>query len=185
MNALRKGGVLLTGVAIFALTGAAATTESSNDATRYNAKTTTSDTRFAREAESGGLAEVEMGQLAVAKATNPQVKQFGQRMIDDHMKADNELKNIASKDDISLPRGLTAHDRLIYDNLSKLSGTSFNHAYMFDMLKDHQADVNEFQMEASNGMNSDLKSFAGTTLPTLQEHLRMARETNNSLPGSR
>ncbi len=186
MSAIRKGGVLLTGAALFALVGGAAMAQKSDDATNFNgqANRTTSDTRFAKEAASGTLAEVQMGQLAVAKATNPQVKRFGQRMIDDHMKIDNELKNVASKDDIRLPKGLDAHDRLIYDNLSKLSGASFNHAYMYDMVKDHQADVKDFQMEAKNGSNSDLKSFAGTTLPTLQEHLRLAQETKNALPSS-
>jgi putative membrane protein len=126
-----------------------------------------------------------MGQLAVSKSSNPQVKQFAQRMIDDHGKADNQLQSVASKDDISLPAAMTSHEKLIYDNLSKLSGSSFDHAYMYDMVKDHQADVNTFQMEARNGSNADMKSFAGTTLPTLQEHLRLARQTNDALPGSR
>lgn len=174
MSAIRKGGVLFTGAAMVALMGGAAI-----------ANTINSDMRFARDAESGGIAQVRMGQLAVSKSSNPEVKQFAQRMIDDHTKADNKLQSVASKDNINLPAGMTAHEQLIYDNLSKLSGSSFDHAYMFDEVKDHQADVNEFQMEARNGSNQDLKSFAGATLPTLEEHLRLARETNKSLPGSR
>jgi putative membrane protein len=183
MSAIRKGGVLLTGAAMVALMGGAAMAQKSDDATNFNgqANKTASDSRFAMKAASGGTAEVQMGQLAVQKASNEQVKQFGQRMIDDHTKAGNELQSIASKDNISLPTGLNPHDKAVYDNLSKLSGPAFDRAYMRDMVKDHLNDVNEFQREANSGSNTDLKSFATTTLPTLQEHLRIARETNSSL----
>ena len=181
MSAIRKGGVLLTGAAMVALMGGAAIARQSNYATGSNAKVTSSDMRFAKEASSGGLAEVQMGQLAVEKATNPQVKQFGQRMIDDHKKAGDELKTIASRDRITLPTQMNTHDKLIYDNLSLLSGTSFDNAYMYDMVKDHQTDVSEFRHESSSGSNSDLKSFASSTLPTLQEHLREAQKTETSL----
>ena len=169
MNDIYQRAVFMTGAALLVMSGGLALAQNSGD------------TRFAKEAAAGGMAEVQMGQLAVQKASNERVKQFGQRMIDDHTKAGNELKNVASKDNISLPSELNPHDKLIYDNLSKLEGAAFDHAYMQDMVKDHQADVNEFQREASNGANPDLKSFATTTLPTLQEHLRLARETENSL----
>jgi putative membrane protein len=171
MGDIFRRGVLMSSAALLVLSGGLALAQ----------KGEPSDMRFARDAAAGGMAEVQMGQLAVRKASNERVKQFGQRMIDDHTKAGDQLKIIASKDSIGLPSELNAHDKLIYDNLSKLDGTAFDRAYMQDMVKDHQTDVNEFQKEASNGANPDLKSFATTTLPTLQEHLRIARETNNSL----
>jgi len=96
-----------------------------------------------------GVAEVQMGKPAVEKASNPQVKQFGQSMIDDHTKAGDQLKSVASKDNITLPADLNAKDKATYDSLSKLSGTAFDRAYMRDMVKDHQTDVNEFQKEAN------------------------------------
>jgi len=97
-----------------------------------------------------GVAEVQMGKPAVEKASNPQVKQFGQSMIDDHTTAGDQLKSVASKDNITLPADLNAKDKATYDSLSKLSGTAFDRAYMRDMVKDHQTDVNEFQKEATS-----------------------------------
>ena len=180
MSAIRKGGVLLTGAAMVALMGGAAMAQN-NNANGNKPETTPSDMRFAKEAAQGGNAEVRLGQMAVAKASDPQVKQFGQKMIDDHTKANNQLQSIASKDNITLPTGISARDKATYDSLSKLSGTAFDRAYMRDMVKDHQTDVNEFQQEANNGSNPDLKSFAGSTLSTLQGHLRQARDTDASL----
>ena len=99
-------------------------------------------------------------------------------MIDDHTKADDKLKDVASKDNlISLPTDMDAKDKATYNRLSKLTGPAFDRAYMKDMVADHKTDVAEFQKEATNGKNSDLKGFAADTLPTLQEHLKMAQDT--------
>ena len=70
------------------------------------------------------------------------------------------------------------------EKISKMSGAAFDKAYMQDMVKDHQKDVAEFQKESSNGSDPDLKSWAATTLPTLQEHLRMAKEALSAVNGS-
>jgi len=176
MRAGYRSGALLAGAALFVLSGGLATAQN----TKQSA-TTAGDSHFAREAASGGMLEVQLGQLAVQKSSNDRVKQFGQRMIDDHKKAGDELKNVASKDNISLPGAMSAKDKATYDSLSKLSGTAFDRAYMKDMVKDHTMDVSSFQKEANSGSNADLKTFAGNTLPTLQDHLKQARETNDSL----
>lgn len=176
-----KGGVLLTGAALFVTFGGLSLAQKSDDATHFNGTAKTADTRFAREAAMGGMMEVELGKVAVQKASSDKVKQFGQRMIDDHTKAGDQLKEIAAKDNITLPSELDARHKAIVDRFSNMSGTSFDRAYMRDMVKDHQTDVADFQKEANNGSNPDLKSFATMTLPTLQEHLRIARETDNSL----
>jgi putative membrane protein len=124
------------------------------------------------------MAEVQMGQLATQKASNPDVKAFGQQMVDDHTKANNELKDIASKKGLTLPTGLDAKDQATYDRLSKLSGAEFDRAYMADMVRDHRADIAEFEKEASQGSDPDIKSFASKTLPTLRHHLEMAESTD-------
>jgi putative membrane protein len=135
------------------------------------------DSHFATKAAAGGMAEVKLGELATTNASSSDVKAFGQRMVDDHSKAGDKLKSIASKHNINLPMSMEAKDQAAYDRLSKLHGASFDRAYMQDMVKDHKTDVAEFQKEANSGRNADLKSFASETLPTLQEHLRMAQET--------
>jgi putative membrane protein len=134
-----------------------------------------SDREFAMKAAAGGMEEVEMGRLAVSKATDPDVKAFGQRMVDDHTKANDQLKSLASQKGLTLPAALPADMKKDLDKMSKLSGAEFDRMYMSMMLKDHKKDIAEFEKEASKGNDSSLKSFAQTTLPTLREHLTMAQ----------
>jgi len=141
------------------------------------------DAKFAHEAALGGMAEVEMGKVAVQKASNEKVKQFGQRMIDDHTKAGDELKTLAAKKSITLPTELDAKDKAMVDKMSGMSGAAFDKAYMRDMVKDHHKDIAEFQKEAGNGSDQDLKGWASATLPTLQEHLRLAQEASAAVNG--
>jgi putative membrane protein len=140
------------------------------------AKLSAADHKFARDAAAGGAAEVEMGKMASEKASNDKVKQFGQRMVTDHGKAGEELKTLAAGKNITIPDGPDAKSKAVMARMSKLSGAAFDKAYMQDMVKDHEKDVAEFQKEADSGSDSDLKKWAATTLPVLQEHLRMAKE---------
>lgn len=147
----------------------------------FAAQTTRADEGFAREAAIGGMTEVELGRLAVQKSASEKVKEFGQRMIDDHSKAGDNLKSVAAKSNITLPSELDAKHRAMVDRFSKMSGPEFDREYARDMLADHEADVAAFEKEAGSGSNSDLKSFASSTLPTLREHLRMAKENENAI----
>jgi putative membrane protein len=133
------------------------------------------DKTFATEAAQGGQAEVEMGQLAAQKATSPQVKQFGQRMVTDHTQANQELVQLAASENLSLPTQVDAKHKADMDRLRGLSGTAFDTAYMQDMVQDHQKDVADFQKEAQSGTDPALKSFAQKYLPIIQEHLQMAQ----------
>jgi putative membrane protein len=146
-----------------------------------SATTPAAATKFAKEADIGNMMEVELGKVAVKNASNEKVKQFGQRMIDDHTKANDQLKSVAAKENITLPTDLDAKHKAQVDKLSAMTGTSFDRAYMKDMVKDHQQDVAEFQKEANTGTDPGLKSFAGKTLPTLQEHLKLADDDEASL----
>ena len=134
------------------------------------------DKKFVRDAAQGGMAEVELGKLATEKASSDEVKKFGQRMVDDHTKAADQLKEIASSKGIQVPTKLSAKDQMTKDRLSKLSGEQFDKAYMNDMVKDHTQDVAEFKHESTSGTDPDIKNFASTTLPTLQDHLKQAKE---------
>jgi putative membrane protein len=135
-----------------------------------------SDKKFVRDAAQGGMAEVELGKLATEKASSDDVKKFGQRMVDDHTKAADQLKQVASSEGIQLPQGLSAKDKLTEERLSKLSGEQFDKAYMADMVKDHTQDVTEFQHESHSGKDAAVKNFASQTLPTLEDHLKQAKE---------
>jgi putative membrane protein len=129
------------------------------------------DTAFAINAAQGGLAEVKLGQLATEKAVNPDVKAFGQQMVDDHTKANDHLKSVAQSENMTLPADVNAKQQAMYDKLSKLSGADFDKAYVKDMVKDHEEDVKEFQKEATNGKDPEIQSFATQTLPIIQGHL--------------
>jgi putative membrane protein len=143
------------------------------------------DTTFAKKAAQGGMAEVKMGQLAQQKGTAESVKKFGARMVEDHSKAGDELKQAASQSNITLPTDMSAKDKATYDMLSKLSGAAFDRAYARDMVRDHEEDVADFSKEANGGHNPAVKDFATQTLPTLQDHLKEAKEMRqNVAPGN-
>ena len=141
------------------------------------AKSGTADQAFAREAATGGLAEVALGNLAKEKASSADVKAFGERMVTDHGKANDELKQWASSNNVTLPGDLDAKSKATQERLSKLSGAAFDKGYMQDMVADHKKDVAAFKKESTSGKNADLKAWAGKTLPTLEEHLKMAQDT--------
>jgi putative membrane protein len=98
---------------------------------------TSQDSKFVKEAAEGGMMEVELGRLATQKASNADVKSFGQRMVDDHSKANDQLKSLASQKGVTLPTTLPADMRQEMDKISKLSGAEFDKMYMSHMLKDH------------------------------------------------
>ena len=134
-----------------------------------------SDESFASKAAAGGIAEVKFGQLAQEKASDPAVKSFGRRMVEDHGKAGEQLKQAAQSENITLPSALKSSDQAHYNRLAK-SGPEFDRAYVEMMVKDHEEDVAEFKKEASSGKNQAIKEFAAQTLPTIEDHLKEARE---------
>ncbi len=140
------------------------------------------DRKFMEKAASGCMAEVKLGQLAMDKGSSPAVKEFGKRMVDDHGKANDELKQLAEKKSFTLPTEMTAKDKATYDKLAKLSGDSFDKAYMDAMVKDHDQDVKEFKHEASaSGADPDLKEWAAKTVKVLEEHQQMAHQDKSAL----
>lgn len=139
---------------------------------------------FVAEAAKGGLAEVELGQLASTKATNPDVKAFAQRMVTDHSKANDELKALASQKNITLPTSIGAKEKAEYDKLSAMSGAAFDQAYVRAMLADHRKDVAEFTHQSTMSQDADVKAWAAKTLPTLKEHLSQVESLSTKTVGT-
>jgi putative membrane protein len=146
----------------------------SNDTTQTKVKV--DDKKFLQDAAMGGISQVAMGKLAAEKGSSDAVKQYGQKMVDDHSKANDELKQVAGAQSITIPDTLDSKHQSRIDKLSKLSGAAFDNAYTKAQVKDHEEDVRAFQDEAQNGNNAAVKDFANKTLPTLQEHLTMAKD---------
>jgi putative membrane protein len=134
------------------------------------------DEAFVRAAARGGLSEIKLGKLAMDQGSNEAVKAFGTRMVAEHTKAGDDLKEAAKEENIGLPTDLTAKDQATYDRLSKLSGAEFDQAYAQDMVKDHQQDLRDFQREANHGNDDVVRGFASETVPMIQQHLDQAKE---------
>lgn len=137
------------------------------------------DRKFMQDAAIGGLEEVELGKLAQQKAASDDVKQFGQRMSDDHAKANDKLQSIASAKGVTLPTRLDKKAQADVDKLS--TSKHFDRDYMAMMVKDHEKDVGDFRKQSKSAKDPDLKEFASSTLPTLQEHLKLAEDTNKAV----
>ena len=133
------------------------------------------DRKFVEKAAKGGMEEVELGQIAQQKAQNADVKAFASRMVTDHSKANDELKALASNKGVTLPApDADKSGKKHADELNKKSADRFDHEYMEMMVKDHKTDVKEFEHAAKNAKDADLRAWAAKTLPTLQDHLKMA-----------
>ena len=136
------------------------------------------DRKFMNTAADAGMTEVEAGKLAQSKATNADVKSFGSRMVDDHSKANDKLKSIASAKNVTLPSAPGKAHQAALDKLGR--SKDFDKDFSAMMVKDHKEAVSLFQKE-SKSKDAELAGFASSTLPTLQEHLKMAEELK---PGS-
>ncbi len=142
------------------------------------------DVGFAIKAAQGGLAEVKLGRLAAEKGSSPDVKAFGQQMVDDHSQANEQLRVVANSEGITLPTDVSGQQQAMFDHLSKLSGAEFDSAYVKDMVADHQDDVKDFEKEAQNGTDDKIKSFASQTLPVLQGHLEKIKSIQAAIGGA-
>jgi putative membrane protein len=134
------------------------------------------DAHFARAAALGGMAEIQLGKLAGSRGSNEVVKAFGERMVVQHGAAGDQLKAAAQKEDITLPGSLSSKDQQTYDRLARLNRSAFDRAYAKVMVDDHEKDLQDFQNEANNGNDENIKAFAAQTVPMIQEHLNQARE---------
>jgi putative membrane protein len=141
------------------------------------------DLKFIAAVAEHNLAEIELGKLAQERAHNADVKEFAARMVRDHGKANDDLKPIADAKGIALPTTPDKSHQRKRDTLAKKSGADFDKAFMKDMVKDHKKDVKEFQKHARSSKDGDVKNYASNALPLLEEHLRLARETEDALKG--
>jgi putative membrane protein len=129
------------------------------------------DIAFAIRAAQGGLAETKLGRLAAEKGSAADVKAFGQQMVDDHAKANEQLRSVAESEGLTLPSDVDGKQQAMYDRLAKLSGAQFDAAYVRNVLMDHQEDVKDFKKESESGTHEKIKLFASQTLPVIQGHL--------------
>lgn len=141
------------------------------------------DRAFMKEAASGGMLEVKLGQVAADKGSAQAVKNFGQRMVADHSKVNGQLTQLMQAKGLTPPAAMLEKHQKIVDEVSAKSGNDFDKAYIHQMVKDHKEDIALFKKEEKDGKDVDLQALARTTLPVLREHLRMAEDAHKTLIG--
>ena len=148
---------------------------------RIAVNTNNPDADFAIEAASGGMMEVELGNVAITNGSFAGVKNFGKQMVADHTKANEDLKAKVASKDISLPSAPDKGKQKMIADLKKKTGSDFDKAYIDMMVSDHKEDIAAFQKEVKQGKDQDIKAWAGGALPTLQHHLQMAEDVQKQL----
>jgi len=143
------------------------------------------DFAFMKKADQINTAEIKLGKLAEQRAVSSAVTKFGERMVSDHSQLNEELDAIAAKEEVKLPKQLDRDHEQLYDELSKLNGVAFDHTYAKDMVAGHKKAIALFETEAKNGSNPDVKSWAEKSLPTLREHLELAKSAVKAVKDER
>jgi putative membrane protein len=143
------------------------------------------DQQFLQQAARAGTAEVTLGALATERASSPEVQQFGQRMVTDHTKANEELMALAQTKGISVSATMDEQHQETAETLSKMQGSDFDREFMRHMVMDHEKAVQLFSTASQESKDADIKAFATKTLPTLQTHLQMARQLTQQQEMSR
>jgi putative membrane protein len=142
----------------------------------YSQNISEKDRQFINEAAQGNMLEVKLGELAQTNTTTDKVKVLGQHMIDDHTKAENDLKALASKKGIVVPANLDEKGFKVYNKLVKKQGEDFDKAYTKCMVKDHKKDIEKFKKQADKGDDAELKAWVQNTIPILEGHKQQAED---------
>ena len=139
------------------------------------------DKMFVRKAISGNFNEIDAAKMALQKSQNDQVKQFAQKMIDDHQKMLDDLHALAGQENIKFKDEPTSEGKKMAAKLSGLSGAEFDKAYVNGMVKDHKEDVRDFTAEVNTGKDQPTKDAAQKSLPVIQDHLQMIQGIQQSM----
>jgi putative membrane protein len=136
---------------------------------------------FMVDAANGGMTEVQGGKLAEQKAVSARVKAFGSMMVRDHSNANEELKSLAGRKNVTLPATVSEENQKMIDDYNKKSSKDFDKDYIDMMVKDHETDVKDFEKASNDVKDADVKAFIDKTLPTLRAHLDSARAIQKAI----
>ena len=143
------------------------------------------DAAAMKQLAQANLNEIEGGKAAASKAQSPDVKQFAQKMVDDHTQMLNDLKSLAQQKSVSLPQSASIKDMAQMKLMERSSGAEFDRKYMEEMVKDHQKDAKEVQDLAAKTKDADFKAALQKASTKINEHLQLAqRIARSSAAGS-
>ena len=147
----------------------------STAADRSSSASNATDRDFAVIAAQAGMAEVELGNLAQTQGSDDRIRNYGKKLVEDHARLNNELKDVAAKQSLTLPADVNSDQRKTIDTLSRRSGPQFDSEFWKTAVNDHAKAIEEFRKEAAMGSNQALRDFTSRSIPTLEDHLNMAK----------
>lgn len=168
-----SSAILLCGATAFAQS---TMNSGQNNSSMSSGQASHADKIFAKKALQGGMAEVQLGQLAAQNGGSQDVKDFGQKMVTDHTRLGDQLKPIAQQIGVTPPSSIPAKDQALMTKLQGESGTQFDNTYIKAMVKDHRKDLKQFRKEAQTGKDQSLKDAASSGAQIIQEHLHLAEQ---------
>lgn len=139
------------------------------------ARPTVSDVCFAQQAALGDLFEIQSSQLALTRASSPDVRAYAQQLIVDHTAASQRLKTLAAQLQVPLPAAPQGPHATKLAELRSLQGAAFDQAYMTAQVAAHEQAVSLFTAYSRSGNQPQLRAHAVQTLPHLRMHLERAR----------
>ena len=167
--------------AVLLLTGSLFAQQKHQTATTTQSMQNAVDRSFINSAAEANLAEIDTAKMVGQKSTDPGVKDFANRMVTDHTQASQSLASFAEMSGVKLPTETGATERNQKNELQKLSGSKLDDAYLRDELQGHEEAIAAFENEIENGQNQEIKNYAARTLPTLQDHIRIAEDIAGKL----
>jgi len=139
-----------------------------------------SDQDFLNFAAQTDMTEAHLGKMAQEQGDSQAVKDLGQMLVTDHTNDYQKLGTLAAKAGLMLPKGIDGkHDKMIAP-FEKLKGKAFDRRYTREMVAGHTAAIAQYQKEAANGQNADLKAYAQETLATLEKHKKAAQDAEKA-----
>ncbi len=146
----------------------------------FAAELSKSEKDFFHNTAIDGMTEVKLGEVAAKNGADQQVKDFGNKMVKEHSKCNEELKKLATSKGITLPTDLDGKHQSVLDNYSKLKGAKFDHDFMDLMISDHKKVASSLKSEEKT-TDADLKQWCKTTLPMVEEHLKLAQDIDKKI----
>lgn len=150
-------------------------------APKSNAQATDDDKKFLADASQGSYDEIQLGKLAEQKATNPDVKAFGQRMVTDHTRLNEKMKPYANEWGIAAPTALSSDAQKEYDKLNGMSGADFDKEYMSDMVSDHSKDLDAFTKEVKDTRDTKFRTTVEQGKSVVAAHKNMAYDLKKKM----
>ena len=162
----------------------AQTTSVSQQPSSQSSSVSKDDVSFLKDAYQGGLYEIEVGKYAASNGKSDVVKQFGQKMVDDHGALNQTLADLAQKEGVTLDTTPSALTTTKIKTATVLSGAAFDKTYVPMAIHDHKSDIKAFRTECDTTSNADIKAAVTKALPTLKHHLMMAKQAKATLANS-